>query len=52
MGNGLPPTVPCPFVMDGWVSSGTGAVYNGNLQKNGQIVEAWDERKPENQIHR
>jgi LasA protease len=41
-----------PIVMDGWVSSGTGAVYNGNLQKNGQIVEAWDERKPENQIHR
>jgi LasA protease len=41
-----------PFVMDGWSSSGTGTVYNGILQKNGQIVEAWDERKPENQIHR
>ena len=41
-----------PFVMDGWVSSGTGTVYNGILKKNGQIVEAWDERKPENQIHR
>jgi len=41
-----------PFVMDGWISAGTGSVYNGVLQKNGQTVEAWDERKPENQIHR
>ena len=41
-----------PFIMDGWVSAGTGVVYNGTLQKDGQIVEAWDERKPENQIHR
>ena len=43
---------PIPFIMDHWVSSGTGTVYNGILEKNGQIVEAWDERKPENQIHR
>jgi murein DD-endopeptidase MepM/ murein hydrolase activator NlpD len=41
-----------PFVMDGWVSQGTGVVYNGSLKKDGRIVEAWDERKPENQIHR
>lgn len=41
-----------PFIMDGWVSQGTGVVYNGMLQKDDQIVEAWDERKPENQIHR
>lgn len=41
-----------PFNMDGWISQGSGVVYNGMLKKDGQIVEAWDERKPENQIHR
>lgn len=41
-----------PFIMDGWVSRGTGTVYNGILQKDGRSIEAWDERKPENQIHR
>ncbi len=41
-----------PFNLDGWISSGTGIEYDGQLAKNDQIVEAWDARKPENQINR
>lgn len=41
-----------PFVLDGWVSKGSGSVYNGVLEKDGKVVEAWDERKDENQIQR
>lgn len=41
-----------PFILDGWVSQGTGIEYDGYLIKNGQVVEAWDSRKPENQIQR
>ncbi|HEY9088067.1 MAG TPA: LysM peptidoglycan-binding domain-containing protein [Anaerolineaceae bacterium] len=41
-----------PFNMEGWVSSGTGGEYNGVLRRNGQTVEAWAERVPENQIGR
>jgi LasA protease len=41
-----------PFVLDGWVSQGTGVEYNGILSKDDQLVEAWDSRMPENQIQR
>jgi LasA protease len=41
-----------PFNLDGWISEGYGSVYNGYLRRNGQVVEAWDRRKPENQISR
>ncbi len=41
-----------PFILDGWTSVGSGVEYDGQLVKNGQIVEAWDARKPENQISR
>lgn len=41
-----------PFTLDGWVSKGSGSVYNGVLEKDGKVVEAWDERKDENQIQR
>jgi LasA protease len=41
-----------PFVLDGWTSVGSGVEYDGQLVKNGQTVEAWDARKPENQISR
>jgi murein DD-endopeptidase MepM/ murein hydrolase activator NlpD len=45
---------PIPFNLDGWISSGdgTGTEYNGFLRRNAQVVEAWDSRKPENQIQR
>lgn len=41
-----------PFVMDGWESRGTGRVYDGYLIREGQIVEAWADRREENQISR
>lgn len=41
-----------PFIMDGWISEGTGVEYDGYLVKNGQKVEAWNARKSENQISR
>lgn len=41
-----------PFVLDGWVSQGTGVEYNGSLNRNGKVVEAWDRLVPQNQISR
>jgi LasA protease len=45
---------PIPFNLDGWISSGdgNGIEYNGFLRRDGQVVEAWDSVKPENQIQR
>ena len=51
-GEWIPADGPLPFVMDGWVSSGDGIVYNGFLSKDGVVVEAWEERRSENQISR
>ncbi len=41
-----------PFVLDGWVSSGTGIAYDGYLIREGQTIEAWDDFLPENTISR
>jgi murein DD-endopeptidase MepM/ murein hydrolase activator NlpD len=41
-----------PFVMDSWVSSGNGIVYDGYLERDGESVEASDGFYPENTIHR
>jgi len=41
-----------PFVIDGWVSSGRGTEYDGELTRENKAIEAWDGRKPENQIKR
>jgi len=51
-GEWIPADQDIPFVLDGWVSQGTGVEYNGYLVKNGQIVEAWDRRTEINQIQR
>ncbi|MEN6524529.1 MAG: hypothetical protein ABFD14_12480, partial [Anaerolineaceae bacterium] len=51
-GEWIPADQSIPFVLDGWVSQGTGIEYNGYLVKNEKVVEAWDSRKPENQIQR
>ena len=37
-----------PFVLDGWISSGTGIAYDGYLRRDGQEIEAWDGFFPEN----
>ncbi len=41
-----------PFVLDGWVSSGTGNEYDGYLTRDGQSVEAYAGRSDINQIAR
>jgi LasA protease len=51
-GEWIPADGSIPFNLDGWISEGYGSVYNGYLRRNEQVVEAWDRRKPENQISR
>ena len=41
-----------PFVLDGWVSSGAGAEYDGFLTREGVTLEAYAGRSPENEIYR
>jgi len=33
---------PLPFIIDGWISSGTGTEYDGYLKKGDETIEAWD----------
>jgi hypothetical protein len=51
-GEWIPADQDIPFNLDQWISSGTGSMYNGILQKNGQIVEAVDRPDEKNQIGR
>jgi len=41
-----------PFVMDGWVSSGASAEYDGYLSKDGKTIEAYEGRDETSKIHR
>ncbi|NSW51601.1 MAG: peptidoglycan DD-metalloendopeptidase family protein [Anaerolineae bacterium] len=41
-----------PFVLDGWVSRGTGIEYNGTLHKQEEVIEALDGRQEKNIITR
>ena len=45
-GEWIPADQEIPFNLDGWVSSGTGNLYDGYLSKNGITVEAEDIRTP------
>jgi len=51
-GEWIPADQSIPFVLDGWVSSGTGDMYDGYLSKAGVTIEAWDHRTPESIISR
>lgn len=51
-GEWIPADGPLPFNLDGWISSGFGIEYDGILTRNGQVVEAWEGRRTENQIQR
>jgi murein DD-endopeptidase MepM/ murein hydrolase activator NlpD len=51
-GEWIPADGAVPFTMDGWVAQGNGTEYDGLLVREGQIVEAWDNRNSENQISR
>jgi len=41
-----------PFVLDGWVSTSSGVLYDGVLQRDGISVEACECRDPANMLQR
>jgi hypothetical protein len=49
-GEWLPATGPIPFVMDGWVTDGTGVPYEGTLTKGSKVVPACTCSTRENRI--
>jgi LasA protease len=51
-GEWIPADQDMPFVLDGWVSSGTGVEYDGYLQRGEQKLEAYAGRSPNNVIQR
>lgn len=51
-GEWIPADGNLPFVLDGWVSAGTGSLYNGTLTKDGRILEACECRESNNTIQR
>jgi murein DD-endopeptidase MepM/ murein hydrolase activator NlpD len=51
-GEWIPADQQLPFVLDGWVSRGTGNLYDGYLEKNDKSVEAYAGRSPNNIIER
>lgn len=51
-GEWIPSDQKVPFVLDGWISRGTGVEYDGYLLKEGHIVEAWEGYFPENMIRK
>jgi LasA protease len=51
-GEWIPADQTMPFVLDNWVSRGTGEEYDGYLERNGQSIEAWEGRSPDNAIQR
>jgi murein DD-endopeptidase MepM/ murein hydrolase activator NlpD len=51
-GEWIPADQDVPFVLDGWISRGQGNYYDGVLERNGQIIEAWADRDHENIIQR
>ena len=48
----MPADGPVPFVLSGWVASGTGEEYVGTLTRNGVVVESYEGNSTINQIQR
>jgi LasA protease len=51
-GEWIPADQNLPFILDNWVSSGTGVEYDGVLERNGKRVEAEELETDENDIQR
>jgi LasA protease len=51
-GEWIPADQSLPFILDGWVSRGTGVEYDGFLEKDGHQVEAYEGRSADNAIQR
>ena len=51
-GEWIPADGALPFVLDGWVSTGLGKEYDGDLVRGDKSIEACDCRSPSNEISR
>jgi murein DD-endopeptidase MepM/ murein hydrolase activator NlpD len=51
-GEWIPADHTLPFILNGWVSRGTGKEYDGFLEKDGHEVEAYEGRSADNAIQR
>ena len=51
-GEWIPADGPVPYILDDWVSSGTGIEYDGFMQRGDIIIEAYDGNETYNQIYR
>lgn len=51
-GEWIPADQTLPFVLDGWISRGTGKEYDGFLEKDDDSIEAWNGISPANSIQR
>jgi murein DD-endopeptidase MepM/ murein hydrolase activator NlpD len=51
-GEWIPADQDIPFVLDGWITRGTGTVYDGFLDKNGKSIEAFEGQSSDNAIQR
>ena len=51
-GEWIPADQDIPFVLDGWVSVGTGVAYDGFLRRDGVEIEAYAGQSEKNQISR
>ena len=51
-GEWIPADQGIPFDLDGWVSSGTGVEYDGYLERESELKEAYAGRRPGNEIER
>ncbi len=51
-GEWIPADQDLPFVLDGWVSVGTGVAYDGFLRRDGVEIEAYAGQSKKNQISR
>ncbi len=51
-GEWIPASGGLPFVLDGWVSTSNGIIYDGVMQRDGLSVEACECRDPSNMLQR
>jgi len=51
-GEWIPADQAMPFILDGWVSRGAGIEYDGYLERNGVVLEAYAGNSPDNEVYR
>jgi len=51
-GEWIPADQDIPFNLDGWISSGSGQLYDGYMTRGDTVIEAYAGRDPKNEIQR